>query len=99
MVEHVYPELKCGFRSAIDMVFSVRQLKEKCREHHQPLYLAFVDLTTAFDLVISYGSFKILEKIECPPRLLNITKPFHTNMKCTVCFDREKAEPFPILSG
>ena len=33
-----------------------------------------------------------------PPRLLNITKSFHTNMKSTVC-EGETSEPFSILSG
>ncbi|XP_063590370.1 uncharacterized protein LOC134767242 [Penaeus indicus] len=56
LAEHVYPEAQCGFRTArstIGMVFSVRQLQEKCREQRQPLYLAFIDLTKAFDLDMS----------------------------------------------
>ena len=36
-------------RSAIDMIFSLRQLQEKCREQHMPLYIAFIDLTKAFE--------------------------------------------------
>ena len=46
----VYPESHCGFRSersTIDMIFSFRQLQEKCREQRQPLSIAFVDLTKA----------------------------------------------------
>ncbi|KAI8519655.1 hypothetical protein Bbelb_029120 [Branchiostoma belcheri] len=48
LADRVYPEAQCGFRagrSTVDMVFSVRQLQEKCREQQKPLYLAFVDLT------------------------------------------------------
>ena len=41
----------------------------ECREQQQPLYLAFVDLTKAFDLVSRTGLFKLLEKIGCPPKL------------------------------
>ncbi|PFX12563.1 hypothetical protein AWC38_SpisGene23457 [Stylophora pistillata] len=33
------------------MIFSLRQLQEKCKEQQQPLYIAFIDLTKAFDLV------------------------------------------------
>ena len=48
LADHIYPESQCGFRSGrstVDMIFSVRQLQEKCSEQQQPLYLAFVDLT------------------------------------------------------
>ena len=54
VVDLVLPESQCGFRrgrSTIDMIFVARQLQEKCREQHQDLYLAFVDLTKAFDTV------------------------------------------------
>ena len=54
LVEHIYPESQCGFwaeKSMVDMVFSLHQLQEKCREQWMPLYIAFIDLTKAFDLV------------------------------------------------
>ena len=54
LASQVYLEPQCGFRagrSTVDMIFSLRQLQEKCREQQQPLFLAFVDLTKAFDLV------------------------------------------------
>ncbi|XP_047485900.1 uncharacterized protein LOC125036983 [Penaeus chinensis] len=90
LAERVYPESQCGFRakrSTIDMVFSLRQLQEKCIEQKQPLYLAFIDLTKAFDLVNRDGLFKALEKIGCPPKLHSLIKSFHTNMKWTFQFN------------
>ena len=80
LAERVYPEAQCGFRagrSTIDMVFSVRQLQEKCREQKKTLYLAFIDLTKAFDLVSRDGLFSLLQKIGCPPKLLSIIISFH----------------------
>ena len=47
--ERVYTESQCGFRagrSTIDVIFSLKQLQEKCRE--QNLHF-FFDLTKAFD--------------------------------------------------
>ena len=38
-----------NLRSKIDMIFSLRQLQEKCRKLRKPLYIAFIDLTKAFD--------------------------------------------------
>ena len=61
------------------MIFSVRQLQEKCNEQNMPLYIAFIDLTKAFDLVSRKGLFAILLKIGCPPNLFSIVKSFHTN--------------------
>ena len=83
LADRVYPEPQCGFRakkSTIDMIFFVRQLQEKCREENMPVYVAFIDLTKAFDLVSREGLFKFLPKIGCPPKLLSIIESFH-NMK------------------
>jgi len=69
LAENVYPESQCSFHiecSTVDMIFSLRQLQEKCREQEKPLYIAFIDLTKAFDLVSWDGLFNILLKIRCP---------------------------------
>ena len=102
LADRVYPESQCGFRSnrsTIDMIFSVRQLQEKCREQQKPLFLAFIDLTKAFDMVSRNGFFKILKKIGCPPKLLSLIQSFHDDMKGTVQFDGEKSGTFAIRTG
>lgn len=78
------------------MIVSVRQLQGKCREQRQPLYLAFFDLTKAFDVVSPCGSFKLLQRIGCPPTLLNIIMLFHNDMRDTVSFDGDTSKPFKI---
>ena len=101
LAERVYPESQCGFRSqrsTTDMIFSVRQLQEKCKEQNVPLYIAFIDLTKAFDLVSREGLFAILLKIGCPPSLFNIVKSFHTNTKATVQYDGNVSDSFTIKS-
>ena len=81
------------------MIFSLRQLQEKCREQGKPLYVAFIDLTKAFDFVNRAGLFRIMPKIGCPPNLLNIMKSFHDNIKGTVLYDGATSDPFNIPSG
>ena len=81
------------------MIFSLRQLQEKCREQGKPLYVAIIDLTMVFDLMSRDGLFKILAKIDCPPTLLSIVKSFYDNMKGTVLYDGATSDPFNILSG
>ena len=52
------PESQCGFRKdrgTIDMIFTARQLQEKCQEQNVDLYMTFVDLTKAFDTVSRDG--------------------------------------------
>ena len=69
LAERIYPESQCGFRaerSTIDMIVSLRQLQEKCREQHMPLYIAFIDLTKAFDLVSRDGLFRGSPKDRLP---------------------------------
>ena len=81
VVDLVLPESQCGFRrgrSTIDMIFVARQLQEKCREQHQDLYLAFVDLTKAFDTVNQDLLWNILRKFGCPPTFIAILQQFHT---------------------
>ena len=103
LAERIYPESQCGFRagwSTIDMIFSLRQLQENCREQHMPLYIAFIDLTKAFDLVSRDGLFKVLPKIGCPPKLQGMIESFHTDTKGTaVQFNGNFSEPFEIRSG
>ena len=70
LAERVYLEAQSGFRaerSTIDMIFSLRQLLEKCREQRRPLYIAFIDMTKALDLVSRSELLILLHRIGCPP--------------------------------
>ena len=65
------PESQCGFRKdrgTIDIIFTARQLQEKCQKQNVDLYMTFVDLTKAFDTVSRDGLWKIMAKFGCPPR-------------------------------
>ena len=75
VVDLVLPESQCGFllgRCTIDMIFVTRQLQEKCREQHQDLCMAFVDLTKAFDTVNWDLLWNILRKFGYPPTFITI---------------------------
>ena len=76
-----------GYRtelSTTDIIFSVRQLQEKCNEQNMPLYIVFIELIKDFDKVSRKGLFAILFKISCPLSLFSIIKSFHTKTKATV---------------
>ncbi|XP_076452746.1 uncharacterized protein LOC143288283 [Babylonia areolata] len=83
--------LACGRASG-------KMLQEKCWEQRQPLYVAFIDLTKAFDLVSRKGLFTLPQKIECPPKLLRMITSFYEDMQGTVQHDGSFSDPFPIKS-
>ena len=71
LAEHVYPEAQCQFgtrRSTVDMSFSLRQTEEKCHEQGHPLYIAFINLTKAFDLVSCQASSLYYRESDVPPQ-------------------------------
>ena len=95
------PESQCGFRKdrgTIDMVFTARQLQEKCQEQNVDLYMTFVDLTKAFDIVSRDGLWKIMAKFGCPPRYIAMVRQFHDGMQARVQNDGEYFEPFPVTN-
>ena len=92
------PESQCGFRKnrgTIDMIFTARQLQEKC----QDLYMTFVDLTKAFDTVSHEGLWKIMAKFGCPAKFIAMVRQFHDGMLARVQNDGEFSDPFPVTNG
>lgn len=100
--ERILPESQCGFRakrSTIDMIFTLRQVQEKCREQGRPLFTAFVDLTKAFDTVSRPALYGVLQNIGCPPKLLRLVTSFHKDMIGCIQFDGSISEKFDIKNG
>ena len=96
------PETQCGFRQGrgtVDMIFTVRQLQEKCREQNQDLYITFVDLTKAFDTVNRDGLWKIMSKFGCPQKFTNLVRLFHDGMQARVKDNGEFSKPFSVTNG
>ena len=86
------PESQCGFRKDAgikDMIFTARQLQEKCQEHD--------DLTKAFDTVSRDGLWKSMTKFGCPPRFIAMAISY--GMQARVQNDRKFSEPFEVTNG
>ena len=81
------------------MIFTARQLQEKCQEQNVDLYMTFVDLTKAFDTVSRDGLWKIMAKFGCPPRFIAMVWQFHGGMQARVQNDGEFSEPFEVTIG
>ena len=77
------PESQCGFRKereTVGIVFSARQLQEKCQEQNTDLYSTYVDLTKAFDMVSRDNLWKIMPKYGCLEKFITIFRQFYDGM-------------------
>ena len=96
------PESQCGFKKdtgTTDLIFTARQLQEKCQEHTVDFYLTFVELTKAFDTVSHERLFEIITKFGCPAQFLAVMRQFHDGMLARVQNDGEFSYPFPVTNG
>ena len=66
------------------MIFTARQLQEKCQEQNVDLYMTVVNLTKAFDTVSRDVLWKIMAKFGCPPRYIAIVLQFHNGKQARV---------------
>ena len=81
------------------MIFSRRQLQEKCIEQHKDLYLIFINLTKAFDTVNREGLWAMLSKIGCPDKFVDIIRSFHDGMLAHVIDGGDISAAFSVTSG
>ena len=69
MSEESLLDSQCGFqpdRSIVDMMFTVRQVQERCLEQNVYLYSVLIDLTKAFDELSRNTLWTILRKVAAP---------------------------------
>ncbi|KAI0226435.1 hypothetical protein LSAT2_023019 [Lamellibrachia satsuma] len=65
LTEEILPETQCDFRPSrgtTDMIFVAQQIQEKCREQNQELFMAFIDLTRAFESINREALWKVLSR-------------------------------------
>ena len=102
LAERILPESQAGFRPSrgtTDMIFTMRQLQEKCQEQQKPLYTAFIKLTKAFDTVSRELQWDIMRSYGCPHKFIKILRILHDDMKATVITNSGESKPFQVRSG
>ena len=98
LTTQVLPETQCGFRSGrstMDMIFSLRQVQEKCLEQNMPLYAVFIDFSKA----MAEGLWQVLRKFGCPEKFINLTASLHDAMKACVSYGDFKSKDLAVSTG
>ena len=72
---------------------------EKCREQHRDMYIAFVDLSKAFDSVDRDLLWAVLRRSGCPERYTQLIQELHEGMNVRVRFAGELSDPFEVSRG
>ena len=99
---NILPESQCAFRSnrsTVDMIFTAKLLQQTCREKEIALYLAFLDITKAYDSVDRETMWKILQIIGFPPKMLSIFKMLYEEANCKVRWNGKYSKPFILKQG
>ena len=81
------------------MIFSLRQLQEKCTEQDRPLYMVFVDFSKAIDTFGRTGLWQLLSKYGCPEKSPTVIEPLHSGMMAIVRFGGEVSESSSVTNG
>ena len=66
------------------MIFVVRRLHQLARKKSTPLYICFVDLTKAYDLVDRALLRTVLARFGVPRKMLAVIRHFHGGMRARI---------------
>ena len=77
------------------MIFTARQLHQKCQEQSAYPYMTFVD----FDPVSRDGLCKTMTKFVSSPSFIAMVRQFHYDMQARVQNDGEFSDPLEAKNG
>ena len=81
------PEEQCGFRperSTTDMMFVARRLQDIRRKAGVPIFMCFIDLPKAHDIVDLPLLWQVLTRIVVPLQMIAVIQQFHDEMRACV---------------
>ena len=77
-------------------MFSARNLMEKSREQHRATYIAFVNLSKAFECVDRELLWSVLKRCDCSPGFTELVKEVYEGMKVGVRCGGDLFELFKV---
>ena len=95
------PESQCGFRKdreTIDIIFTARQLQEKCQEKKVDLYMTLSTLPKHLTQSVARDFGKLRQSLAVV-KFIAMVREFHDGMLARVQNDGESSDPFPVTNG
>ncbi len=86
-------------RSTADAILALRLLSEIHREFNRPLYVAYLDLKSAFDSVDRTALWKAMQKVGVAPFLLKLIEDLHSGTKARIRLGKHMSDSFHTNSG
>ena len=83
----------------MDQNWLTRQVVERAREYHTPVYLCFVDLIKACDAMNRAALIAVLRSYGIPNQLVNLVGELYTGTKCCVRTVEGTSEAFEAKTG
>ena len=86
-------------RGTIEQVIALEQIIEKSIEFNNPVHIAFIDFTKAFDSIKLDRLWKLLEKTNVNKKYINLLKLTYDNSVATIKTDIGLTRSVKILKG
>jgi len=86
-------------RSTVDRIATLNTLLQTRKEFNKPLWIAYVNLKSAFDSVDRESLWLLLRRHGIPDKLVELMKELYTDTCSCVLADGMRSEWFQVLSG
>ena len=96
------PETQAAYRpgrGTIDQIIALEQIIEKSIEFNNPVFIAFIDFTKAFDSIKLSCLWKLLEKTSLNKRYISLLKLTYDDSTAAIKTDIGTSETIKILKG
>ena len=97
-----FPDSQAAYkpgRGTIEQIIALEQIIEKSIEFNNPVYIAFIDFTKAFDSIKLDKLWHLLEKTSMNKRYINLLKLTYDNSTAAVKSDIGISRHIKILKG
>jgi len=81
------------------MIFTLKQMQEKCKEQQRALYAVFIDFTKAFDTVSRETLLIILGRCGGSSHLIKLIQQYHIGMEAHISSKGQLSPPHRIVKG